>query len=114
MKERTIRIPDDQGNFVEVKATDVSRKDLKKAEEGLEKARGDDFFIRVGTCTDALNKFLKAYVVDYGLTLEESISAVYLLNINNREFAPEDAVNWQTFYDGVCKYVWDWFVKNKE
>ena len=113
MAERTIRIPDDKGNFVEIVATEVTRKDPKKAENGLEKARGDDFFIRVGACTDSLNSFLKAYAVDYGLTLEETLASVYLLNINNREFSPENAENWQEYYDGVCKYVWDWFIKNK-
>lgn len=111
---RTITIPDENGNMVKVEATDVRRKDQKAAQQGLESARADDFFIRVGHCTAALHKFLKAYIIDYGLTQEEAIAAVYLMNINNREFAPDDAENWKEYYDGVCKHVWDWFNEHKD
>jgi len=109
MPEKDILVPDDKGNFVR-----VQRQDTEKAESSLEKTRGDDFFIRVGACTQSLDAFLKAYAVDYGLTLEETLASVYLLNLNNREFAPENTENWKEYFDDVCKYTWNWFVKNKE
>jgi len=114
MNERTITIPDGEGNMVAVEATDVRQTNSQAAEKGLKNARADDFFIRIGHCTEALHKFLKAYIVDYGLTQEEAIAAVYLMNINNREFAPDGTENWGEYYDGVCKHVWDWFQKHKE
>jgi hypothetical protein len=113
MEERTITIPDGNGNMVEVKSTKVERKNFEAAEEGLNKEREGDFFMRVGHCTEELHKFLKAYIIDYGLTQEEAIAAVYLMNINNREFAPEGAENWKEYYDDICKHVWDWFKKHK-
>lgn len=113
-EERTITIPDGNGNMVEVAAKSVKRSNTQAAQEGLEHARENDFFLRVGHCTAALHKFLKAYIIDYGLTQEEAIAAVYLMNINNREFPPADAENWKEYYDGVCKHVWDWFQEHKE
>ncbi|RKY28058.1 MAG: hypothetical protein DRP83_01410 [Planctomycetota bacterium] len=112
--ERTITIPDGEGNMVQVRATDVRRLDTDAAEKGLEHAREGDFFIRVGHCTEALHKFLKAYIIDYGLTQEEAIAAVYLMNINNREFAPNGTENWPEYYDGLCQTVWKWFQEHKE
>jgi hypothetical protein len=113
-EERTITLPDGNGNMVKVAATQVKRKNSKAAEEGLENARENDFYIRIGHCTAALHKFLKAYIIDYGLTQEEAIAAVYLMNINNREFSPEGTENWQEYFDGICKGVWDWFCEHKE
>ncbi len=107
-------IPDGNGNMVNVEAKRVVRKDPKPAEEQLEHTREGDFFMRVGHCTAAMHKFLKAYSIDYGLAQEEAIAAVYLMNINNREFAPDDAENWKEYYDDLCKHVWDWFVEHKE
>lgn len=109
-----ITIPDGNGNMVTIEAQTVRRTNQEAAQEGLDRARKDDFFIRVGQCTEALHKFLKAYIVDYGLTQEEAIAAVYLMNINNREFVPEGVTNWGEYYDGVCRHVWEWFQKHKE
>jgi hypothetical protein len=114
MGKRMMAIPDGDGNMVEVGATAVKRQNPQAAEEGLEHARENDFYMRIGHCTEALHKFLKAYIIDYGLTQEEAIAAVYLMNINNREFPPEGAENWSEYYDDVCKRVWDWFVEHKE
>jgi len=110
----TITIPDKDGNMVQIDATRVEQKNTDAAEQGLSNARRDDFFIRVGHCTEALHKFLKTYIIDYGLTQEEAIAAVYLMNINNREFAPEKTTNWKEHYDSICQMVWDWFQKHKE
>lgn len=115
MAPPTLTVPDKDGNMVEIDAQRVEQQNTEAAEKGLSNARQDDFFIRVGHCTEALHRFLKTYIADYGLTQEEAIAAVYLMNINNREFAPEDAKNWKEYYDSICQVVWDWFQEhNKE
>lgn len=114
MSDRTILLPDADGNMVAIEGTRVEHTKTEKAQHNLEDVRRDDFFIRVGHCTESLHKFLKAYSVDYGLEMEEALAAVYLMNINNREFAPEGVTNWTEYYDALCVDVWNWFKKNKD
>ena len=67
------------------------------------------FFKTVGHCTDSLNQFLRAYGRDYGLSQEEIIAAVYLENLNNREFYEKGTGS----FDEVCKDTYTWFQENK-
>ena len=85
--------------------------DVKKQEEILVKAQSsrEDFYSRVGSCTQSLNQFLRAYARDYSLSQEEVIAAVYLENLNNRTFYEKGAVP----FDEICKDVFDWFEENK-
>jgi hypothetical protein len=111
-EKRKVRIPDGKGGWTYAETTEEAKKveyPKEKAQENLQKEQEKDFFSRVGACTDALNNFLKFYVNDNGLSAEEIMAAIYLENLNNREFYPGGTEK----YDNVCKDVYNWFQANK-
>lgn len=105
-----IDVPDGKGGWKKIEANKVpgSRQNKDKADRAMAQAQETDFFKRVGTCTQAINDFVKLYGQDHGLTKEEVIAAVYLENCNNRHFFPDGTVK----FDTVCKDVWAWFQEN--
>lgn len=109
---RQKRIPDGEGGWKLVEAVgddvkvDISQ---EKVQDRLQKAQEGDFFLRVGECTQSLNKFLEIYANDHDLSPEEVMAAVYLENLNNREFYPGGTEK----YDTICKDIWAWFQENK-
>lgn len=110
MAKELIDLPDGNGNWTKVEAEKVpgSKQDPEKAAHAMAKAQEADFFNRVGTCTEALNKFIKLYGSDHGLTIEELSAAVYLENCNNRHFFPTGVEK----FDRICQDVWTWFQEN--
>jgi len=104
------QMPDGKGGWVEVDALkfEGQKQDPEKAQQAMADAQKKDFFIRVGRCTEALNKYLKMYARDHGLEIEEVIAAVYLENCNNRYYFPEDKGGKEGF-DAVTQEVWNYF-----
>lgn len=105
-------IPDGNGGWKEVEyyKTPVKPANLDKRQAAFEKASEDDFYIRVGRCTEHLNRYLRAYAKDFNLTKSEVAAAVYLENCNMKYFFPkEDGGKEQ--YENICKTVWEWFKK---
>jgi hypothetical protein len=108
-----IRVPDGKGGWTEVPEGSKANIDPEKSQEALQAAQEEDFFNRVATCAEALNKFLRVYAKDVGLSPLEVSAAVYLENCNNRHFFPEDAGGVETF-DNMCTDVWAWFIPQAE
>jgi hypothetical protein len=105
---KKIRVPDGHGNWVEVPAGTKAKIDPQRVQETLQKKQEEDFFNRVGACTESLNKYLKAYARDYGLSPEEIIASVYLENCNNRYYFPEE-LGGKNKFDQITTDVWNWF-----
>ena len=111
-EKRKIRVPDGKGGWkLEDAVGETTKVKLsdEKAQDRLQHAQEEDFFARVGACTEALNTFLKIYTNDHNLSHEEVMAAIYLENLNNREYYPEGAEK----YDNICKDVHAWFQSNK-
>jgi hypothetical protein len=110
MPKKLIDVPDGKGGWKKIEAEEVpgSKQDSEKAAHAMAKAQEEDFFKRVGTCTQAVNDFIKLYANDHGLTQEEVIAAIYLENCNNRHFFPDGAAK----FDKICQDVWAWFQEN--
>lgn len=68
---------------------------------------------RVGKAAEAFNAMHLAYANDFRLTAEEISAAVYLENLNMREFFPEN-IGGAKGYDDLCKAVWHWFEQQKK
>lgn len=104
------KIPDGQGGWKEVEyyKTPVKPANMDKRKEAFDKATEDDFYIRVGRCTEALNKYLRAYAKDIGLTRSEVAAAVYLENCNNKYYFPKEDGGKEHF-EALCQKIWDWF-----
>ena len=105
-----VKVPDGKGGWVKVEPGTKANLDNTKTMTSIEKAAKEEFFQRVGTCTEALNKFLRIYAADYGLKPLEIAAAVYLENCNNRHFYPKDVGGSESF-DLMTGEIWDWFVK---
>lgn len=86
--------------------------DLKKSQEIMADAQEKAAWERIGRAAEAFNKMHQAYATDYALTPEELSCAVYLENVNMREFFPED-LGGTKGYDALCKAVWNWFSEQK-
>ncbi len=110
---KKIKVPTGDGGWKEVEATQHpgQTQNPEKVEAAMAQAKEKDFYIRVGRCTEALNKFLKVYATDHGLTPEEVVGAVYLENCNNRFFYPEDLGGKERF-DATVATIWSWFKEN--
>lgn len=110
MTTKMVRVPDGSGGWTEQEMTEVpgSKLNMEKANKAFTEEQKKSFFIRVGKCAEDLNKFLQLYAKDYDLTGEEVAAAVYLENLNNRQFFPGGV----PAYDALCKGVWDWFQSN--
>jgi hypothetical protein len=109
-KSTVVKVPDGKGGWVAVEPGTKANLDADKTNTAIEKASRDDFFQRVGTCTEALNKYVKIYANDHGLKPIEIAAAVYLENCNNRYFFPKE-VGGQEAFDHMTSEIWDWFVK---
>jgi hypothetical protein len=109
-EKRLIDIPDGHGGWKKVEADVLpgSKQNTEKAAHAMARAQEEDFFKRVGSCTEALNKFIQVYANDHALTPEEIIAAIYLENCNNRHFFPEGTAK----FDHICQDVWAWFQEN--
>jgi hypothetical protein len=86
---------------------------LERSNKAMAEAREKASWERIGTTTESFNSMHQAYASDYGLTPEELAAAVYLENLNMREFFPEDLGGKQG-YDTLCKAVWEWFEEQKK
>lgn len=105
-----VKVPDGKGGWVKVEPGTKANLIPEKTTTAIEKASKEDFFKRVGACTEALNQYLKVYAADYGLKPIEVVAAVYLENCNNRHFYPKDVGGSEAF-DTMTSEIWDWFVK---
>ena len=111
-EKRKVRIPDGNGGLIYKETTEEPKTMTlpeNKAQNNLQKEQEKDFFARVGACTDYINSSLKFYVDDHALSTEEVIAAVYLENLNHREYYPDGTEK----YDKICKDVYNWFQANK-
>jgi len=110
MAKKIIDVPDGKGGWTKVEADEVpgSKQDPEKAARAMAKAQEEDFFKRVGACTQSINEFVRLYAQDHGLTSEEIAAAVYLENCNNRHFFPDGLAK----FDKICQDVWAWFQEN--
>ncbi len=111
MTKKMIKVPDGKGGWKEIEAEEVpgSKQNPEKTALAMAKAQEDDFFKRVGTCTQSINEFVRLYAQDHGLTAEEIAAAVYLENCNNRHFFPDGG---PPKFDKICQDVWAWFQEN--
>jgi hypothetical protein len=108
LEKKQIRIPDGSGGWKLVDAGTKTVIDQGKAQQSMQQAQEKDFFKRVGGCTEALNRYLKAYAKDHGFSHAEIAASVYLENCNIRAFFPEESGGTEAF-DKTCADVWDWF-----
>ena len=105
---RKIRVPDGKGGWTYVDPGTKAKIDQDKQQQAMQQRQEEDFFKRVGACTEALNQYLRMYAKDHALSPEETIAAVYLENCNNRQFFPEE-LGGQDQFDKICADVWNWF-----
>jgi len=112
MTTRKEKIPDGRGGWKTIEVNGEKKKVTatpEKIQERLLQVQEKDFFERVGACTDSLNRYLEVYSKEKMLSPEETIAAVYLENINNREYYPGGIEK----FNRICEDVWNWFQKNK-
>ena len=106
-----VRIPDGKGGWTTTNAsrTKGQTQDSDKVDKAMAKAQEEDFYLRVGTLTEHLNKIIKIYGKDYNLTAAEIAAGVFLENCNIRATYPEGHQE----HDKVCEAVAAWFERNK-
>jgi len=111
MTTKEVRVPDGKGGWKTTEATqhEGQTQDPEKIKEAMQKAQEDDFFIRVGTFTEHLNKVIKIYGQEYNLTAAEVAAGVFLENCNIREHYPDGHPE----HDKICEAVAAWFERNK-
>jgi len=106
-----IRIPDGKGGWTTTKAKRIpgSSRNADKADKAMTEAQEKDFFVRVGTFTEHLNKVVQRYGRDYNLTAAELAAGVFLENCNIRNTFPDGPPE----HDKICEAVAFWFEENK-
>lgn len=93
-------------------ATPGQSVDMSRSKKVFVEAQETAWWERVGKAAESFNAMHQAYALDYHLTPEEIAAAVYLENLNMREFYPADLGGLKG-YDELCKAVWAWFEKQK-
>ena len=87
--------------------------DMAKSQKVFLDAQETAWWERVGKATEAYNAMHQSYATDYHLAPEEVAAAVYLENLNMREFYPAE-LGGMKGYDDLCKAVWTWFEQQKK
>jgi hypothetical protein len=87
--------------------------DMAKSQKVFLDAQETAWWERVGKATEAFNAMHQSYATDYHLAPEEVAAAVYLENLNMREFYPAELGGIKG-YDDMCKAVWTWFEQQKK
>ena len=115
MAKQIIDFPDGKGGMRKVEAEPFAgqKHDEERAAKAFDKAISESAWIRVGRAAEAFNKFHRAYATEEGLTKEEFMAAVYLENLNMREFTPKEDGG-SEYYDHICKLTWEEFERKKQ
>lgn len=106
-KGKEMKIPDD------MKRVDGQSVDMDKSKKVFQEAQENAWWERVGKATEAFNAMHLSYAKDFHITPEEVAAAVYLENLNMREFYPAE-MGGKEGYDELCKAVWSWFEQQKK
>lgn len=113
MTTERVDVPTGVGSVpVEMERHDGQSVDIERSNKILAEAKEKAAWERIGKAAESFNAMHQAYATDYGLTEEELSAAVYLENVNMREFYPE-RLGGPKGYDDLCKATWDWFQKQK-
>jgi hypothetical protein len=108
-----VNVPTGVGDVpVTMQKHDGQSVDIERSKRILAEAQEKTSWERIGQAAEAFNAMHQAYAADYGLTPEELSAAVYLENINMREFFPIE-LGGPTGYDNLCKATWAWFETQK-
>jgi hypothetical protein len=87
--------------------------DLAKSKKIFTETQETSWWERVGKTAEAFNRMHLAYANDYQLDPEEIAAAVYLENLNMREFYPTNLGGLKS-YDELCVATWKWFEEQKK
>lgn len=87
--------------------------DIEKSKKIFTATQEASWWERVGKAAEAFNRMHLAYANDYKLEPEEIAAAVYLENLNMREFYPT-SLGGLPSYDALCKATWEWFGQQKK
>lgn len=113
MTKETIEVPTGVGSVpVSMERHPGQSVDIDRSNKILAEAAERTSWERIGKTAEAFNAMHQAYATDFGLTAEELSAAVYLENINMREFYPTD-LGGPNGYDELCKATWEWFKQQK-
>ena len=86
--------------------------DEKRQAELLAKKAAEDRQTRIAEAAESFNKYHKLYSQDHHLSPDETAAALFLENLNFREFWPESLGGIEE-YDRITREVYDWFEANK-
>jgi hypothetical protein len=113
MSKETIDVPTGVGSVpVSMEKHAGQSVDITRSNKILAEAAERTSWERIGKATEAFNAMHQAYATDFGLTAEELSAAVYLENLNMREFFPAELGGLKG-YDELCKATWAWFEEQK-
>lgn len=114
MSKEVVDVPTGVGAVpVEMTRHDGQSVNMERSNAILAEAREKNSWDRIGKAAEAFNKMHQAYATDFGLTEEELSAAVYLENLNMRDFFPPN-LGGPEAYDKLCKATWEWFEEQKK
>jgi hypothetical protein len=105
-----ITVPDGKGGWTKVPAGTQVKQDTSKQAKIMEEAIEKDFYEAAGKLALYINKLVRIYAKENGLTHQEAAAGVYLENCNNRFFFPAEDGGVEEF-DRVTALMWEWFKK---
>lgn len=95
-----------------VKVSDGATADKDRQEKEFKTKQAEARTERIGHAAEIFNKYHVAYASEHNLEPDELVAAVFLENLNCREFYPS-RLGGPAGYDQICQQVSDWFQKNK-
>ena len=101
------------GEEVPAKRVPGSSADKEKQQKILAEASAKAKTERIGKAAEYFNAMHKAYARDYALSEDEVVAAMFLENLNCREYYPEEHGGTEEF-DRITTDVLAWFDENKE
>lgn len=113
MTKETVNVPTGVGPVpVTMEKHPGQSVNMERSNKILAEAAEKTSWERIGKAAEAFNAMHQAYATDFGLTAEELSAAVYLENLNMREFYPNE-LGGRKGYDDLCKATWEWFENQK-
>ena len=103
-----ITVPDGKGGWMKVPAGTQVKQDAAKQARIKAEAAEKDFYEAAGKLSQYINKLVRIYAKENGLTHQEAAAGVYLENCNNRFFFPAESGGVEEF-DRVTALMWEWF-----
>ena len=100
------------GEDVEAEKVSGSTANVEKQQKVLAEEASKAKEERILAAAEYFNKMHKVYARDYMLSEDEVVAAMFLENLNCREFYPEELGGTEE-YDRVTSEMFAWFEENK-